>query len=98
MFSSQVTLGAGAEQLEAGNEYKPEFTHQVFDGERIMGYAEGEVTIRIRYTRTSLHFLVEINTCDNNTARYVLEATGGQHTNLPVAMAIADLLARSLAR
>lgn len=51
--------------------FRPEFTHQVFDDERIQGYGdEGDVAIQIVYSATSLHFLVKIETRDKDSSRY----------------------------
>lgn len=49
--------------------FRPDFTHQLFDEERIKGFKEGELTIRVVYTPTSLDFLVKIQTGDNDDAR-----------------------------
>lgn len=49
--------------------FRPEFTHQLFEEERIEGFEEGELTIRVLYTPTSLDFLVKIQTGDNDDAR-----------------------------
>lgn len=66
-------MSADAEQCgQRGAEYKPEFTHQLFDKERIEGYADGEVTIRVLYSATSLHFLVKINTSDADATRWII--------------------------
>lgn len=48
---------------------RPDFTHQLFDGERIEGYEDGEVAISLQYTATSLHWLVKIQTPDNDATR-----------------------------
>lgn len=45
-----------------GEGFRPDFTHQLFDEERIEGFEEGDLTIRILYTPTSLDFLVKIQT------------------------------------
>ncbi|CAM9210043.1 unnamed protein product [Hapterophycus canaliculatus] len=45
-----------------GEGFRPEFTHQLFDEERIEGFEEGAIAIRVLYTPTSLDFLVKIQT------------------------------------
>lgn len=53
--------------------FRPEFTHQLFDEERIEGFEEGEISIRVLYTPTSLHFLVKIQTRVTDASRYAAE-------------------------
>lgn len=50
--------------------FRPEFTHQLFDEERIEGFKEGDISIRVVYTSTSLDFLVKIQTRDTGASRY----------------------------
>ncbi|CAM9207078.1 unnamed protein product [Ectocarpus sp. 6 AP-2014] len=63
---------AGADEKEEVNEdvgYRPDFTHQLFEEERIEGFEDGAVSIRIFYTPTSLDFLVKIQTSENDASR-----------------------------
>lgn len=52
--------------------YRPDFTHQLFDEERIDGYQDGGLRIHILYTATSLDFLVKIVVGESEPARYYL--------------------------
>lgn len=54
--------------------FRPDFTHQLFEEERIEGFEEEELSIRVLYTPTSLDFLVKIQTDDNDDARYTARA------------------------
>lgn len=68
-MSAAAELSAAASEKDIRVEgFRPEFTHQLFDAERIEGYEEGEITIRVHYSATSLHFLVEIETRDDSGA------------------------------
>ena len=49
--------------------FRPDFTHQLFEEERIEGFKEGELTIRVLYTPASLDFLVKIQTGNTDDAR-----------------------------
>lgn len=62
---------------ERGHEeaFRPDFTHQLFEEERIEGFEEGELSIRVLYTPTSLDFLVKMQTGNNDDARYVCGGT-----------------------
>lgn len=51
--------------------YKPDFTHQLFDKERIEGYEDGQVTIQVFYVAASLHFWVKIETQPTDARRFV---------------------------
>lgn len=56
---------------ELGREgFRPDFTHQLFDEERLEGYEDGDVTIELLHTATSLHWLVKVRTSDNDATRY----------------------------
>lgn len=68
---------AGVEEKAEVNEdegCRPDFTHQLFDEERIEGFEDGAVSIRIFYTPTSLDFLVKIKTSENDASRYGTKA------------------------
>lgn len=52
--------------------FRPDFTHQLFDEERIVGYREGDVAVHLVYTAASLHFLVKIRTSDGDVKMWVL--------------------------
>lgn len=54
-----------------GEEFRPDFTHQLFEEERIEGFEEGELTIRVLYSPTSLDFLVKTQTGDTDDTRCV---------------------------
>lgn len=58
-----------AQLSEEEDGYRPPFTHQFFDDERIMGYTDGSVTIRVVYLATSLDVLVEIKMSDDDPTR-----------------------------
>ncbi|CAM9198976.1 unnamed protein product [Scytosiphon promiscuus] len=47
--------------------FRPKFTHQLFDEERIEGFEEGSIKIRVSHTPTSLDFLVKIQTHDETS-------------------------------
>lgn len=55
---------------EKKNIHRPSFTHQLFNEEKIVGYADGEVNIRVVYSAKSLEFLVEIKTIDDDPIRF----------------------------
>lgn len=59
------------EERRHGEEFRPDFTHQLFEEERVEGFEEGELKIRVLYTPTSLDFLVKIQTGDNDDTRYI---------------------------
>lgn len=63
--------GGDAKKEERSHQegFRPDFTHQLFEEERIEGFEEGELAIRVLYTPTSLDFLVKIQTNDNDDAR-----------------------------
>ena len=60
----------GPEDVGHGG-FQPTFTHQLFDDEKIEGYSDGDVKIRLLYVATSLHFLVKISTSDKDAAKWV---------------------------
>eukprot|EP00752_Nemacystus_decipiens_P005203 g4722.t1 len=68
---SSVGENGDANREEGSHEdgFRPDFTHQLFEEERIEGFEEGELTIRVLYTPTSLDFLVKIQTDDSDDAR-----------------------------
>lgn len=73
-----ATEMADCNNAKEGNKrkgYKPDFTHQLFDEERIEGYEDGQVTIQVLYAAASLHFLVKIETEPTDTSRFVLKHT-----------------------
>ncbi|CAM9355985.1 unnamed protein product [Ectocarpus fasciculatus] len=70
---------AGAEEKEGvdvDEGCRPDFTHQLFDEERIEGFEDGGVSIRIFYTPTSLDFLVKIQTSENDASRTTAVLSG----------------------
>ncbi|CAN0554946.1 unnamed protein product, partial [Ectocarpus sp. 12 AP-2014] len=77
---------AGADEKEGVNEdegCRPDFTHQLFEEERIEGFEDGAVSIRILYTPTSLDFLVKIQTSDNDASRTTTAILSGLSKALP---------------
>lgn len=51
--------------------YRPDFTHQLFEKERIEGYEDGQVTIQVLYVAASLYFWVKIETQPTDASRFV---------------------------
>lgn len=67
--ATDLSPESAANKLGRGG-FRPDFTHQLFDEERLEGYEDGDVTIQLLYTATSLHWLVKVQTSDNDTTRY----------------------------
>lgn len=69
--------GGGHNEAERRHEegFRPDFTHQLFEEERIEGFEEGQLTIRVLYAPTSLDFLVKIRTGENDDTRYFVAGT-----------------------
>lgn len=60
--SSGDKENCGREHRDREEGFRPDFTHQLFDEERIEGFQEGQLKIRVLYTAASLDFLVKIET------------------------------------
>lgn len=78
--------GSGKEEEEVCDRnrggFRPDFTHQLFDEERIQGFKDGALTIQVLYTPTSLDFLVKIQTSEEeegSTSRCVNVMGISQH-------------------